>query len=232
MKATIFIRYFVTKSAKPLDSVILIHCLDNRCEAMLPVIAISGTPGTGKTIVAQLLAKELDVSFIELTQLIKKHNLHSGRDSKRDSLIANIDKLQQHLVSQYRNAKERVIIVGHFADEVPVSLLEILVVLRCHPVILIQRLRKRNWSEEKIVENVQAEILGESTAQGLSRHAPSKIFEIDTTDSSVEEVIENIKKIMTDNRAQYSAGNISWLQVLDPELLYQIMEKNTLPSEP
>ncbi|MFW9830913.1 MAG: adenylate kinase family protein [Candidatus Thorarchaeota archaeon] len=196
---------------------------------MSPVIAISGTPGTGKTVVAKLLSQELGISFIEMTHLIETQHLHSGRDPERGSLIADIGKLQQHLVEQYHNAAERIIIVGHFADEVPETILEILVVLRCHPLTLIDRLRTRNWPEEKIVENIQAEILGECTAQGFARHTHNKIFEVDTTVATAEEVAKSIKAIITGKGQQYVAGKISWLQVIDPQILHHIMEKNSLP---
>ncbi len=199
---------------------------------MLPLIAISGTPGTGKTAVAKLLATQLTATLLELNQIIKEQQFLLGKDADRDTFIADIDRLQDYLRKLLGASKGRYIIVGHFADEAPDELLEVLVVLRCNPVDLTHRLQTRGWSQEKIIENIQAEILGECTTQALLRHPRHKVFEIDTTKSSSEEVVRTIKTILTGKGEKFSAGTITWLRILDPRLLHQIMEEGILPSKP
>ncbi|MFX1243651.1 MAG: adenylate kinase family protein [Promethearchaeota archaeon] len=196
------------------------------------VIALSGTPGTGKTVIGQLLASDLNAELIELNQIIIQHQFHKGEDPKRRTLIADVQKLQNYLSKQLDSSKKRYIVVGHFADEVPDNLLEVLVVLRCNPLTLTQRLKTRGWSTDKILENIQAEILGECTAQALARHSQHQIFEIDTTTLKPSEVVEVIHKILAGTGRQYSVGEISWLRSLDPNLVHQIMEEKTLPSKP
>ena len=144
---------------------------------MPSVIAISGTPGTGKTGVGQLLVKRLNATLIELSHLAKEQQLLLGEDVKRETLIADTIKLQKYLVNLTHEFPKTYVIVGHFADEVPEKILEFLVVLRCNPITLTQRLRNRQWSQSKILENVQAEILGECTMQALLRHNRDKVFE-------------------------------------------------------
>jgi adenylate kinase len=195
------------------------------------VIAISGTPGTGKTGVGQLLARHLNATLIELSHLAKEQQLLMGEDADRETLIADTKKLQRYLDNLISDSPENYVIVGHFADEVPEELLEFLVVLRCNPITLTQRLRTRQWSQSKILENVQAEILGECTMQALLRHKREKVFEIDTTEAPLEEVVEAITIIQTGARNEYSVGRISWLSTLDPRTIHEIMEENTLPSK-
>ncbi|MFW9983227.1 MAG: adenylate kinase family protein [Candidatus Odinarchaeota archaeon] len=198
---------------------------------MPSVIAISGTPGTGKTGVGQLLVKRLNATLIELSNLVKEQQLLLGEDVKRETLIADTEKLQHYLVNLIRESPKTYVIVGHFADEVPKELLEFLVVLRCNPITLTQRLRNRQWSQSKILENVQAEILGECTMQALLRHKREKVFEIDTTESTLEEVVDAIEVIQISSSHEYTVGRISWLSTLDPRTIHEIMEENTLPSK-
>ncbi len=198
---------------------------------MPSVIAISGTPGTGKTGVGQLLVKRLNATLIELSHLAKEQQLLLGEDVKRETLIADTEKLQHYLVNLIRESPKTHVIVGHFADEVPKGILEFLVVLRCNPITLTQRLRDRQWSQNKILENVQAEILGECTMQALLRHKREKVFEIDTTEATLEEVVDAIEVIQTSSSHEYTVGRISWLSTLDPRTIHEIMEENTLPSK-
>ncbi len=198
---------------------------------MPSVIAISGTPGTGKTGVGQLLIKRLNATLIELSHLAKKQQLLLGEDVKRKTLIADTEKLQHYLVNLIHDSTESYVIVGHFADEVPEEILEFLVVLRCNPITLTQRLRNRQWSQSKILENVQAEILGECTMQALLRHKRDKVFEIDTTEAPLEEVVDAIEVIQKGTSHEYTVGRISWLSTLDPRIIHEIMEENTLPSK-
>jgi adenylate kinase len=194
------------------------------------VIAISGTPGTGKTAVGNTLAKRLNAEVIELGQVVKDQGFHYGEDSDRETLIINIEALQNYMVQQFQNSEKRFVIIGHFADIVSEEFLAVLVVLRCHPVILTKRLSNRQWPVKKILENIQAEILGVCTSQSLSQHNRSKIYEIDTTDLSVDEVVTAIEVILAGKGHQYNLGKVSWLHSLDPQLIHQIMEENRLPT--
>lgn len=198
---------------------------------MPSVIAISGTPGTGKSGVGQLLVKRLDATLIELSHLAKEQQLLIGEDVKRDTLIADTEKLQHYLGNLIHESPKTYVIIGHFADEVPEKILEFLVVLRCNPITLTQRLRNRQWSQSKILENVQAEILGECTMQALLRHKRDKVFEIDTTEATLEEVVDAVEVIQTGTSHEYTVGRISWLSTLDPRIIHEIMEENTLPSK-
>lgn len=197
---------------------------------MEQVIAISGTPGTGKTAVGTLLAQQLHTEVIELGQVVKEQQFHYGKDVERGTLIANIENLQDYLSKRIQQTEELLIVIGHFADLVPKEFLKVLVVLRCHPVTLTQRLSNRQWSSKKIVENIQAEILGECTSQSLVNHDYNRIFEIDTTDSTIEEVVACFQNILSGEGAQFTVGKISWLSILDPQLIHEIMEEKKLPS--
>ncbi|MFX1474259.1 MAG: adenylate kinase family protein [Promethearchaeota archaeon] len=196
---------------------------------MKQVLAISGTPGTGKTAAGMLLAKRLNVEVLELSQLVEREKLYSRRDEARDTLVADMEALEEYLAARLPHARRTPLVLGHFADIVPDELLKYLVVLRCHPIVLADRLKERQWTHAKILENIQAEILGECTSQAMHRHPVEKIFEIDVSQLTKEEVVNRIEKIFSGQSAEYTPSRISWLQVLDAQVLHRIMEKSQLP---
>lgn len=198
---------------------------------MQRAIAISGTPGTGKTAIGLLLANQLKFQFIDLSQIIKEQELIVGTDLTRETLVADPTALREHILQILNQSTEQLVVVGHFVDELQDELLEAIIVLRCNPLILAQRLRERQWSDAKILENLQAEILGDCTAQSLSRHPKHKIFEVDTSTRTIQESVDTIKAILSDKKTEFLVGKISWLRTMEPKLLHQIMEENQLPHE-
>jgi len=56
-----------------------------------PRVAVTGTPGTGKTTATTLL----DDSVIHLNELIREAGLWTERDTDRDSLVADLDAVRE-----------------------------------------------------------------------------------------------------------------------------------------
>lgn len=86
-------------------------------------------------------------------------------------------------------------------------------VLRCHPDILIKRLEKRDYKKEKIIENIQAEILGNCVNYIREKKMSCPIFEIDVSELSIENLIKIVLDIL-ENKVDlnnYKLGNIDWL---------------------
>jgi adenylate kinase len=61
-----------------------------------PTIVITGTPGTGKTTHAQLLAAQAPVvlQHINVGELVKEHSLHEGFDDEWQSYTVDEDKVR------------------------------------------------------------------------------------------------------------------------------------------
>ena len=59
----------------------------------MKIIIITGTPGTGKTALAKILAKELNFKRINLSEIIDKKNLCEAYDEKKQCKIVDLDKL-------------------------------------------------------------------------------------------------------------------------------------------
>ena len=64
----------------------------------MKVIAVSGTPGTGKTILSKKLAKNLNYYYLDVNKLISEYKLSEGYDKKRKTKIVNVKKLNKKLI--------------------------------------------------------------------------------------------------------------------------------------
>ena len=58
-----------------------------------PNILITGTPGTGKTATAAMVAEATNLRHINVGDWVKKQELHSGYDTEFDSYIIDEDKV-------------------------------------------------------------------------------------------------------------------------------------------
>lgn len=65
----------------------------------MKVIAVTGSPGTGKTAMAKKLAKRLDFYYLDVNKLVSKNKLSEGYDRKRKTKIVDIKKLSKALVN-------------------------------------------------------------------------------------------------------------------------------------
>lgn len=89
------------------------------------------------------------------------------------------------------------------------------IILRCEPTILEKRLSERGYPENKALENIQAEIMGNCTADMLEVLGIDQIYEIDTSEFDIVEIPEIIHSILynkKDFRNIFRAGKINWLE--------------------
>ena len=61
---------------------------------------------------------------------------------------------------------------------------DLVIVLRCNPDVLKERLSTRNWKDAKIHENVSAEILGICTEESYELYGDN-VQEIETCDKTI-----------------------------------------------
>ena len=162
-------------------------------------VALTGTPGTGKTSVARVL-RERGHDVLDMTQYIRDNGLREEYDAERDTYSVDVERLNDSLSDM-----EDCMFEGHLAHFMDVDMI---IVMRCHPDVLADRLRARGYSESKVRENVEAEVLDVILCESVDSGIPT--FVVDSTSESPEEsasAVEDIIKGETDNR---SPGDITW----------------------
>ena len=173
------------------------------------IIALTGTPGTGKTSVSKILQKK-GFEVVDLNKVACDKNFLLGIDKKRKSNIMDIKKFDRYVKKNYFK-KELIFIEGHLSHLL--NNIDKIIILRCHPNKLRNNLYKKGWGKEKIKENIEAEILDVILCESVDIHPKSNVFEIDTTDKSIEDTVKSILDIIKNkfkNKKEYKIGKIDW----------------------
>ncbi|SNR46598.1 adenylate kinase family protein [Halorubrum vacuolatum] len=166
-------------------------------------IAVTGTPGTGKSTATALLADEYDV--IHLNDLIQDdEDLWTERDPQRGSLVADLEAIADRLGDWSG------VLDSHLAHRFAVDRV---VVLRCAPETLERRLRERGAPPTKVAENAEAEALDVILSEAVAEHGLDRVYEIDGTERTPQEIAAGIRDVI-EGRRDPSAGEVDFTDYL------------------
>ncbi|WP_135535307.1 adenylate kinase family protein [Halostella pelagica] len=166
-------------------------------------VAVTGTPGTGKTTATDRLDADLDV--VHLNEVVREEGLYDEVDEERDSVVADLDSVAERV-----SDRDEVVFDSHLSHHLDVDRV---VVLRCHPEALERRLRERGETDAKAEENAESEALDVILAEAVDAHGPESVYEIDTTDRDPDAVARDISAAIAGER-EPSAGTVSFIEYL------------------
>ncbi len=181
------------------------------------VIIVTGTPGTGKTSVSRLLAEKLGCIHLDVSRYVIENRMYVSYDEERQTYVIDEDRVREAIKKLVETSK-CIIIDIHYPELLDFLQPDIVIILRTAPEILERRLKPRNWPENKVKENIMAEILGVPTANALSIVGSDKIYEIDTTDREPEEVVRIVLEDILEGKAK-PGPKIDWLSRMSPDEL-------------
>ena len=177
--------------------------------ARLVTIAVSGTPGTGKSVFARALARKLDARLVDLNSLIKRKKLFKlDVDGTR---IANLRGMRVEFANAIKNSNTSIVAEGLLAHLLPKKLLTHVIVLRTRPRVLEKRLRARKYPNAKLRDNLEAEALSIILWEAVQGHGAAKVYEIDTTGIKVNTAVEMFLNAL-DGKTSLGPGKIDWLE--------------------
>ncbi|KAG7383872.1 hypothetical protein PHYPSEUDO_003229 [Phytophthora pseudosyringae] len=145
-----------------------------------PNILVTGTPGTGKTSMCQQLA-------------VKERGLHNGRDEEFDCFVLDEDKVCDEMEDMMTEGGK--VVDFHTCDFFPERWFDLVVVLRADNTTLFDRLQKRGYSEKKVAENVECEIMEVVLQEARESYAPEVVQELPSR--TVEDMESNIERVLT-----------------------------------
>ena len=180
-------------------------------------VAVTGTPGTGKTTATELLssrlsdpeaesdATSLGLEVIHLNAVLEEEGLYTGVDADRESKVADLEA-----IGEWLEGRDDVVIESHLAHHVDADRIA---VLRCEPETLEERLLERGETPAKATENAESEALDVILSEAVTEHGLDSVYEIDTTDRDPEAVADALEAVVTGER-EPSAGEVDFVGYL------------------
>ena len=162
-------------------------------ERKLPNILITGTPGVGKTSFAVLLQdklmelKGLNFKNINIGKLVNEKKLYKKWNKEFDDDMVN-DELEPLL------NEGGVILDFHSSSFLPENLIDLVVLLRCNNTELYDRLKARGYSDKKITENIDCEIMEVTSEEVKDSYKKDIIIELKS--EKIEDMENNLDKVI------------------------------------
>ena len=171
----------------------------------MPIIAITGTPAVGKTTVVEFFT-DANFTILSVKDLAKQYGCEGDFDESTQSIDIDIHRLAEQFEA---DSLGDTIVDGHLSHFLEV---DAIVILRCNPSTLQERLAKRGYSEQKITANVEWEMVAGTWSEIIEFELDQPILELDTTNCDPIEIYEKINQWINDGYDQdLIQTRIDWL---------------------
>lgn len=160
-----------------------------------PNILVTGTPGSGKTSTASLIAEELGLKHINVGELIKQYKFYDGFDDTLETHILDEDKLLDLMESMFQECADNnmgIVADYHSCELFPERWFDLVLVLRTNTDILYDRLEKRGYNEKKRSENLEAEIMQVVLEEARESYDLEIVHEVPS--NTVEDMESNVER--------------------------------------
>jgi adenylate kinase len=128
---------------------------------------------------------------VNVGDLVKERDLHSGRDEEFDCFILDEDKVCDELEDMMTEGG--CVVDFHTCDFFPERWFDLVVVLRVDNTTLFDRLVKRGYSEKKVTENVECEIMQVVLQEAHESYANEIVQALESR--TVEDMESNVERI-------------------------------------
>ncbi|MEM4573532.1 MAG: adenylate kinase family protein [Candidatus Caldarchaeum sp.] len=177
------------------------------------IIWITGTPGVGKTTIGKMIAKLYRYRCIDLPEFVTQTGVG---EVKPDGIVVDVRKLRGTLA---RMVEDDTVFSGHIVVKLP-GRRQKCIVLRCNPLKLANRLRRRGYSSDKVVENVEAEFVGVVYLDAVKQFGHRNVVQVDVTKKTVSETVRYCREILD---GKVVGDKVDWLTDLDEKELDQVL---------
>ena len=175
----------------------------------LPNIIVTGTPGVGKSVTCDQLVSlaaastpPIPLKVLSINAIAKCHGCHESYDGDLHTHVLNEDKLLDEIEKEIQDGEGGGHVIDyHACDLFPERWVDLVVVLRCERTeVLFDRLKERGYHEEKVQENMDAEIFGtvaEEAREGFTD--PGVVVELSSEvaediEGNCERVVEWVRR--------------------------------------
>ncbi|MGB1587932.1 MAG: AAA family ATPase [Poseidonia sp.] len=167
------------------------HRFNHRTMSDACTLAISGTPGVGKTALCSRLA-EAGWTVIDLAELAAEHGCLGETDSADGAAPVDIHRLAD---AWQPPTEGRWVVDGHLSHLLDV---DGLVLLRCPPATLSERLTNRGYTEAKVKANVEWELTAGHWSELLEFEVDLPLMEANSGTMSEDELTQQVLQWVED----------------------------------
>lgn len=162
-------------------------------------VALTGTPGVGKTTIAKLAA-EAGWKVIDVKQWAKDADCVVDYDEDDQAVVIDIDALAEQMPKG-----DRILFEGHLSHLLPVDAAW---VIRCDPAVLGPRLMARGYSPAKVVENLEAEALDLILQEALD--SVPVVIQRDGTQRTPTELFKSFTEVPIGKAKRHDLDPVDW----------------------
>ncbi|KAJ2771009.1 factor activating pos9 [Coemansia nantahalensis] len=157
-----------------------------------PNILVTGTPGTGKTTTAEMVALAAGLEKVTVGDLVKERGLHDGYNEEYDTYWLDEDKVVDEMEPMM--AGGGVCVDFHTCEFFPERWFDLVVVLRAETSRIFDRLEARGYKSNKVQENVECEIMQVVLDEARESYKPEVVMELHS--NTVDDMESNVEKIV------------------------------------
>ena len=144
--------------------------------ASRPNILVTGTPGVGKTRVAEAVAARLGLERLGVSELAKDVGAHEEFDEERQCHVLDEDRVLDAMEPKLGTGG--FVVDYHACELFPERWFDLVLVLRAGTQTLYDRLSARNYPEPKLQENLQCEIMQVVLEEAREAYAQGFVVEL------------------------------------------------------
>jgi adenylate kinase len=176
------------------------------------VILVLGVAGVGKTVFGRALASLLGLKFIDVPELVERRKLYSGYDVESKAYLVDLRKLSAAAGSELRGGGVLASVYAFKPRGVRVSWA---IILRVRPTRLLEILRGRGYPDEKIRENVSAELIDQPLVEAIQKFGRRKIVQLDATDVDLKSLARRAAEAIKSRILRQLDRKIDWIGELE-----------------
>ncbi|XP_063980372.1 adenylate kinase isoenzyme 6 [Diachasmimorpha longicaudata] len=156
-----------------------------------PNILITGTPGVGKSTMAQKLAQKTGLIWRDVSKLAIDNECLEEYDEVYKCPVLDEDKLLNSMETYM--GKGGNIVDYHGTDFFPERWFDIVFVLRTNNTILYDRLTERGYQGKKLEDNIDCEIFQTILEEAKSSYKEEIVHELQS--NTQEEIDVNVNRV-------------------------------------
>jgi adenylate kinase len=142
-------------------------------------LLITGTPGCGKTTLAKSFGKKLGLKVINEKDFALANSIGGFNEENELELPLNI---LEKKINLFLKNNDNVVFEGHVLCETKLDV-DLVIIITINPEILEMRLEKRNYSSQKIMDNVFCEGINYCEKQVRKNYSKKKIIKLVSSNS-------------------------------------------------